>query len=103
MNRLLGDLWHDLRYAGRNLRSKPGFSVMVVATLALGIAANVSIFTLVDTVLLRSLPVPRPEELVLFTEGDADGRALGTPPNIDGKVAIYPYPLYERLRDGIRG
>ncbi len=101
--RLLGDLWHDLRYAGRNLRRKPGFTVLVIATLALGIAANVSIFTLVDTALLRSLPVHNPAELVLFSDGGATGRAIGGPPASDGKVVIYSYPLYERLRDGARG
>ena len=103
-NRVLGDLWQDLRYAARNLRRKPGFSVMVIATLALGIAANVAIFTLVDTALLRSLPVTQPEELVLFSDGGEYGRGLGPPPaNDDGKVVIYSYPFYERLRDGARG
>ncbi len=104
-NRVLEDLWHDLRYAGRNLRRKPGFTVMVVATLALGIAANVAIFILVDTVLLRSLPVPKPDELVLFSDGGETGRALGGPPPAldDGQVVIFPYPLYERLRAEVRG
>ena len=104
-SRVLRDLWHDLRYASRNLHRKPGFTVMVVATLALGIAANVAIFILVDTVLLRSLPVPKPEELVLFSDGGENGRALIAPPPAldDGRVVIFPYPLYERLRDGVRG
>ncbi len=100
---MIADLLQDLRYAARNLRRKPGFTAMVAITLALGIAANVSIFTLVDTALLRSLPVSEPEELVVFSDGGTVGRALGPPPAIDGKVMIYSYPLYERLRDGARG
>ncbi len=105
MNRWLGDLWQDLRYAGRNLRSRPTFTALVIVTLGLGIAANVAIFTLVNTVLLRSLPVPEPEELVLFTDGRAEGRGnegLTTPDN-EGKAVLYSYTLYERLRDGLRG
>lgn len=86
--RLLGDLWLDLRYAWRLLWRRPGFTVAATMTLALGIGANSAIFSLVDAVLLRTLPVTRPEELVLIEQIMARG---GTQ-NISR-------PLFEQLRE----
>ena len=63
---LFTDLRQDLGYAVRVLLQKPGFSVVVVLSLALGIGANTALFTLTKAVLLEQLPVKNPEELVLF-------------------------------------
>ena len=72
--RLVDDLRTDAIYGVRWLRRSPGFAVAALASLALGIGANVAVFNLLDDVMVRALPVDRPEELVLFgaVEGASD-------------------------------
>ena len=78
--RWLEELLQDVRIGVRVLRKNPGFTLVVTATLALGIGANTAIFGLVDALLLRPLPVVKaPDELVLLMRGDGRGPTLSYP------------------------
>lgn len=85
-------LVRDLRYAFRGFMRSPVFTVVALISIALGIGANTAIFTLVDQVLLRQLPVPHPDELVLFT---SPGPHYG---NNRGGNAL-SFPMYEDFRE----
>jgi predicted permease len=88
-------LTEDLRYGIRRLRNAPGFAIVCVLTLALGIGANTAIFTLVDAVMLKSLPVKNPKELYSLGPGNNCCVIGGMQDNWD----IYSYALYEQFRD----
>jgi predicted permease len=90
-------LIQDVRYALRQLRKSPGFTLTVILTLALGIGANAAIFTLFDQVLLRMLPVQKPKELVRFRW---TGAFRGSMSSFGGDSFNYfSYPMYKDLRD----
>jgi predicted permease len=88
---LLENLIRDVLYGGRMFRRSPGFTAIAVLSLALGIGANTAIFSLVNAILLRSLPVSHPEQLVLLTSYDRTG-----------KVGDFPTSDYLDLRDHSR-
>jgi putative ABC transport system permease protein len=69
--------WRDLAHAGRNLRRHPGFTLVAVISLALGIGANTAVFSLIDAFVLRPLPYPEPERLLLVFEAGISGRGRG--------------------------
>src|SRR6478672_2445956 len=83
--------WADLRLAARGLRRSPLFAIVAILSLALGIGANAAIFTLIDQILLRKLPVKAPDELVmLYQEGAHNGSNMG--------MRMHSYPLYQDLQ-----
>lgn len=84
----LDTLLLDIRYGMRMLRKYPSFALAAIVTLGLGIGANTAIFTLIDALALRSLPVPEPRELV-YLEMDTQ----------TGRNSYFSYPIFERLQE----
>ncbi|HTT65075.1 MAG TPA: ABC transporter permease, partial [Bryobacteraceae bacterium] len=108
---ILEQLGQDLRYAFRTMAASRLFTLLAVATLALGIGANTAIYSFLDSILLRSLPVPDPQSLVVlnwhakglyrdwrdFVMHGGSGR-LYDDPKLGTTAGIFPYPAFELLR-----
>ena len=86
---------HDFRFALRLWRQRPGFTAIALLSLALGIGANTSIFSMMDALMLRSLPVKQPEQLMLFGSGRTSGVIAGFP---HGSVDMFSQPFFEIAR-----
>src|SRR5262249_31520305 len=87
--RLLNDVWQDLRYGARMLVKQPGFTLIAVLTLALGIGVNTALFTVFDAFMLKPLPVKDPDSLVSFSGVDRNG----------GRRQLFSYLDYLDYRD----
>src|ERR1044072_4419945 len=90
-------LFKDIRYGIRGLLKRKAFAAIAVLTLALGIGANTAIFTLVNAVMLKSLPVQKPEELVLFSDATGEGTSVEDSPKT-GQWWLFSYASYDYLR-----
>ena len=76
-SRWLEQFARDVRFGVRTLRKNPGFAMVAVATLALGIGANTAIFSVVESVVLAPLPYPQPDRLVMVSESRPNLKQLG--------------------------
>src|SRR5438874_9564876 len=90
----MASFWQSLRHAFRLLRLSPGFSIISILTLALGIGANTAIFQLIDSVRLRAIPVKNPQELGTIRIAD---RHWGSG-QFSSQYSQLSFPMWEQIR-----
>src|SRR5882672_3688085 len=88
---MIADLWQDLRYGARTLLKRKGFTFVAALSLALGIGANTAIFSLLDALLLKPLPVKQPDQLVVVN--------IATPSQPGRRYSSFSYPVFRELRE----
>ena len=88
-------MFQDIKYGFRMLLKKPAFTLIAVLSLALGIGANTAIFSLLDAVMLKSLPVHEPDKLVLFGKGQNQGLTNAFP---NESWDLFAYPFYRQVQ-----
>src|SRR2546421_10472907 len=102
----MNSFWHDLRYGWRMLLKHKGFTTVAVLSLGLGIGANTALLSVVDAVLLKTLPVAEPERLVLFEyqagrpfriNGMSGTSSVPTPPGTRGD-SLFRYEVFDKMR-----
>jgi hypothetical protein len=93
----MGTLIDDVRVGIRRLRQQPGFAAVAILMLGLGLGANITMFTLVHSLLLQTLPVERPQEL--YRLGDNNDCCVNS--GLAGDYSLFSYQLYRHLRDNI--
>jgi predicted permease len=91
---MLENLMQDLRFAFRTMRRSPGFTAIAILSLGLGIGANTAIFTLINQLMLKSLPVRDPQSLLALGK-QIDG---GITDGLSGTIDMFPYEFYQRLQ-----
>jgi predicted permease len=91
----LDHLTRNIRFGARTLAKSPGFTVVTILTLALGIGANTAIFSLMNAIMLRNLPVHQPSELVLFGDGRASGDDDSLP---EGETRLFSYDTLRQFQ-----
>ncbi len=89
------NFFKDLRYGYRTLLRNPAFTAVAILSLALGIGANTAIFSFIDSILLRDLPVRDARQLVVFGKGNAQGLWGGTP---DSAMQLFSWKQYQQFR-----
>jgi predicted permease len=93
----LEQLWQDVSFSLRMLCKSPGFTIVAVLTLSLGIGANAAIFTLLHAVMMKNLPVADPDTLVRIGDALSSGVGISTPD--DGKYSLFPTGAWRLMKE----